>query len=174
MRQRKGGCRRFGEHAHRRGINDHLGIGMPIQIAVMVFTRSRDHYHFGGFQIFQCALYRCGCAAVAEHQHFLAAHRNIRALQHIRKAHIIGVIPPHRVFVKTNGVDTADTTCHVIQLGAIRYDRFFIGDRHVDRRVRRIGKKLRKRLFRLFDQIIRILTERRMDLRGQTVRQRSP
>ena len=99
-----------GVHAHRGGVGDDPGVGVAVQVIVVVGAAAGDDGDAGP-QLFQGGLYRDGSAAAAQHQGLFPGGVNAAAADHVEKAVKVCVVAVE------GAVRAADDGVDALQLG---------------------------------------------------------
>ena len=121
-----------GVHAHRGGVGDDPGVGVAVQVIVVVGAAAGDDGDAGP-QLFQGGLYRDGSAAAAQHQGLFPGGVNAAAADHVEKAVKVCVVAVEgAVRAADDGVDALQLGCRFRQLRAVRHHRLFIWDGDVE------------------------------------------
>ena len=106
--QAKGRLAVLREHAHRRGIEDNLGIRMAGEVLIVVFSRAGDGENLPGAQIFGRGMGGFGGAPAAQNEHFFAGKADARALYGIFQPGIIRIVAKEPAAAVDDGIDGSD------------------------------------------------------------------
>ena len=121
----------MGIHPHRGGVDDDLGIGVAVQMVVIVRTAAGNDGNVSA-QLLQRGLHRDGGPAAAQHQRLFPGGVDAAAADHIKKAEQVRVVAVQRA-VRTvdEGVDALQSFRRLGQLPAAGHHRLLVGNRDV-------------------------------------------
>ena len=144
---------------------------MQMQIAVVVFSGTGNH-HRHGTQILQRRHNHIGRAAAAQNQYLFPIDSDTTVFYQRDEAEIIRIVPKEAaVGSADDGIDRADFLSGRGQRVQIGNHVFFVGNGHIDTGKVSILQK-RSQLLRLFfKEIIGIIPQQSVNLRGVAVPQ---
>ena len=118
-----------GVHTHRGGVDDVPGVGVSVQVLIVVRPGAGDGDDLSGAQVLQHGVDGQGGPAGAQHQHLLAADLGPGGAEEVQKAVIVGVVPVQgAVGPLHDGVDAADALRRRGEGPAEGHHCLFIGD----------------------------------------------
>ena len=118
----------MGIHSHRGGVGDDLGVGVSIQMIVIVRTAAGNDGNVSA-QLLQRGLHRDGGPAAAQYQRFFSSGVDAAAANHVEKAEQVCVVAVQRT-VRTvdEGVDALQSFRRLGQLCTVGHHRLLVGD----------------------------------------------
>ena len=99
----------IGIHSHRRGVDQNSGVGVEMQVVVVVLTGAGDDYHMGT-GLLQHRHGSVGRAAAAQNQHFFAGNGQAACAEHGPEAEKV------RIMSNQGTVRPADDGIHCAHL----------------------------------------------------------
>ena len=164
-----GGFARVRIHTDRRGVDDHARVGVAVEIVVVIRPVAGDDRHARA-ELLEHGLNGRGRAAVAEHERLLPRNVDAAVTHEVLEAEGIGIIAIERaVRPADEHVHAAELLRDRRELGAVRDDRLFIRDGHVERVEIAAGQKRRQVLRRDLIEPVGIVRELRVDGRRVAV-----
>ena len=118
----------MGIHSHRGGVGDDLGVGVAVQMIVIVRTAAGNDGNVSA-QLLQRGLHRDGGPAAAQYQRFFSSGVDAAAANHVEKAEQVCVVAVQRT-VRTvdEGVDALQSFRRLGQLCTVGHHRLLVGD----------------------------------------------
>ena len=118
----------MGIHSHRGGVGDDLGVGVSIQMAVVVRTAAGNDGNVSA-QLLQRGLHRDGGPAAAQHQSLFPGGVDAAAADHVEKAEQVCVVAVQRtVRPADEGIDALQPFRRLGQLCTVGHHRLLVGD----------------------------------------------
>ena len=164
-----GGFARVRVHTDRRGVDDHARVGVAVEVIIIIRPVAGDDRHMRA-ELLEHGLNGRGRAAVAEHERLLPRNVDAAVTHEILEAEGVGIIAIERaVRPADEHVHAAELLRDRRELGAVRDDRLFIRDGHVERVKIAAGQKRRQVLRRDLIEPVGIVRELRVDGRRVAV-----
>ena len=158
-----GGFARVRIHTDRRGVDDHARVGVAVEIVVVIRPVAGDDRHVRA-ELLEHGLNGRGRAAVAKHERLLPRDVDAAVTHEVLEAEGVGVVAVERaVRPADEHVHAAELLRDRRELGAVRDDRLFIRDGHVERVKIAAGQKRRQVLRRDLIEPVGIVSELRVD-----------
>ena len=164
-----------GKHAHRRGVDDHLRVGMKqgnLLIGAKPFaTVPGNQHNLPGAHVLRHSPQGLGGAASAQNQYFSAGNFHPRVADQRRRAGIIGVVtvqPPISVY---DGVHRADLPGPVGNFVQQRDHQLLIGDGDVQAPESAFFQQLTNPFRAKLPKLVGIMADLGMNFRGKAVPQ---
>ena len=158
-----GGFARVRIHADRRGVDDHVRVGVAVKILVIIRPVAGDDRHVRA-ELLEHGLNGRGRAAVAEHKRLLPRDVDAAVAHEVLEAEGIGIVAVERaVRPADEHVHAAEPARDRRELGAVRDDRLLIRDGYVERVKIAAGQKRRQVLRRDLIEPVGIVGELRVD-----------
>ena len=118
----------MGIHSHRGGVGDDLGVGVAVQMVIIVRTAAGNDGNVSA-QLLQRGLHRDGGPAAAQHQRLFPGGVDAAAADHIKKAEQVCVVAVQRtVRPADEGIDALQFCCRLGQLRTVGHHRLLVGD----------------------------------------------
>ena len=158
-----GGFARVRIHADRCGVDDHVRVGVAVEVLIIIRPVAGDDRHVRT-ELLEHGLNGRGRAAVAEHERLLPRDVDAAVAHEVLEAEGIGIVAVERaVRPADEHVHAAEPARDRRELGAVRDDRLFIRNGHVERVKIAAGQKRRKLLRRDLIEPVGIVGELRVD-----------
>ena len=158
-----GGFARVRVHTDRRGVHDHVRVGMAVEVLIIIRPVAGDDRHVRT-ELLEHGLNGRGRAAVAEHERLLPRDVDAAVAHEVLEAEGIGIVAVERaVWPADEHVHAAEPLRHRRELGAVRDDRLLIRNGHIERVKIAAGQKRRQSLRRDLIEPVGIVGELRVD-----------